>query len=40
MLAHAAPARTRVRWYDAGHPLNGAAYRGQLAWLEQRLAAT
>jgi len=39
-VAHAAPARTRVRWYDAGHPLNGAAYRGQLAWLEQRLAAT
>lgn len=39
-VAHAAPARTRVRWYRAGHPLNLAANRDQLAWLEQRLAAT
>jgi dienelactone hydrolase len=39
-LAQAAPPRTRVRWYDAGHRLNAKAFRDQLAWLERRLAAT
>jgi dienelactone hydrolase len=38
-IVRAAPPRTRVRWYDAGHPLNRAAVHEQLAWLEQRLAA-
>jgi dienelactone hydrolase len=33
----AAPARPEVRWYPAGHALDDAAYRDQLAWLEQRL---
>ena len=36
-LARAAPRGTRVRWYEAGHALNAAAYRDQLAWLAQRL---
>jgi uncharacterized protein len=39
-MTHAAPPRTRVRWYDAGHPLNLAANHDQLTWLEQRLATT
>jgi dienelactone hydrolase len=39
-MAHAAPVHTRLRWYRAGHPLNLAANRDQLTWLEQRLAAT
>ena len=37
-LARAAPQGTRVRWYDAGHALDAAAYRDQLAWLTRRLA--
>jgi dienelactone hydrolase len=37
-LARAAPPRTRVRWYDAGHRPNAAAFRDQLYWLERRLA--
>jgi dienelactone hydrolase len=36
-LARAAPAGTRVRWYDAEHPLDRQAYRDQLAWLSERL---
>jgi dienelactone hydrolase len=36
-LARAAPHGTRVRWYDAGHPLSRRAYRDQLAWLSKRL---
>ena len=36
-LAHAAPDGTDVRWYQAGHELDQAAYRDQLAWLAQRL---
>ena len=35
----AAPAGTDVRWYDAGHELDVAAYRQQLAWLAERLGA-
>jgi dienelactone hydrolase len=37
-LARAAPPRTRVRWYDAGHRLNAEAFNDQLTWLERRLA--
>jgi dienelactone hydrolase len=36
-FAHAAPKGTRVRWYSAGHGLNDAAYRDQLAWLAAKL---
>jgi len=36
-LAHAAPPRTELRWYPAGHALSAAAYRDQLAWLAARL---
>ncbi len=36
-FAHAAPHGTRLRWYAAGHGLNNAAYRDQLAWLAARL---
>lgn len=36
-LANAAPAGTRVQWYDAGHPLNAAAVRDQEQWLGARL---
>jgi dienelactone hydrolase len=36
-LANAAPAGTRVQWYDAGHPLNRAAVRDQEQWLGARL---
>jgi dienelactone hydrolase len=36
-LAHAAPTGTDVRWYPAGHDLDEAAYRDQLAWLAGRL---
>jgi len=36
-LARAAPAHTKVVWYAAGHALNNAAYRDQLAWLTARL---
>jgi dienelactone hydrolase len=37
-LVQAAPPGTSVRWYDAGHALNKAAYRDQLAWLVRKLA--
>jgi dienelactone hydrolase len=33
----AAPALPDVRWYPAGHELDDAAYRDQLAWLQRRL---
>lgn len=36
-LAHAAPPRTELRWYPAGHGLNIAAYREQLDWLARKL---
>jgi dienelactone hydrolase len=36
-LARAAPPATTVRWYAAGHSLNNAAWRDQLAWLSRRL---
>ena len=36
-LAAAAPKRTDVRWYRAGHALDLAAFRDQLAWLTERL---
>ena len=37
-LAAATPAKTEIRWYDAGHELNTKAYRDQLDWLEGKLA--
>jgi dienelactone hydrolase len=36
-LAAAGSRPKRVRWYQAGHGLNVAAYREQLDWLEERL---
>jgi dienelactone hydrolase len=36
-LAGAAPDGATVRWYDARHALDAAAYRDQLDWLEQKL---
>lgn len=36
-LAAAAPKGTDVRWYRAGHALDLAAFRDQLAWLSERL---
>ena len=36
-FAHAAPHGTRLSWYAAGHGLNNAAYRDQLAWLAAKL---
>jgi len=39
-LAHAAPRGSRIRWYDAGHALNAAATRDQLAWLARVLGIT
>jgi uncharacterized protein len=36
-LARAAPRDTLLRWYQAGHELNVAAYRFQLEWLSQKL---
>ncbi len=39
-LAHAAPPRTELRWYPAGHGLNIAAYRDQLDWLARKLHIT
>jgi dienelactone hydrolase len=39
-IVHAAPKQTRVRWYQAPHRLNSAAVADQLAWLQQRLAAS
>jgi len=36
-IAHAAPKGTRLRWYDAPHALNEAAYRDAFEWLESKL---
>lgn len=36
-LAGATPAKTEIRWYDAGHELNTTAYRDQLDWLVRKL---
>jgi len=36
-MIHAAPKGTLVRWYDAGHQLNAAAYRATFAWLAAKL---
>ncbi len=36
-FAHAAPKGTLLKWYVAGHGLNNAAYRDQLAWLAAKL---
>jgi dienelactone hydrolase len=38
LLAEAAPEGADVRWYDAPHELNDAAFRDQLAWLRRELA--
>lgn len=35
---HAAPKRTVVRWYPAGHALDSAAFRDAEQWLARRLA--
>jgi dienelactone hydrolase len=37
-VVHAAPKGTSVRWYDAPHQLNNAAYRDGFAWLMAKLA--
>lgn len=39
-VIHAAPARTTVRWYDAGHALDAKAWADARAWLLARLSAT
>jgi dienelactone hydrolase len=36
-VVRAAPPRTTVRWYEAGHALNDRAYRDAFAWLGKRL---
>jgi len=36
-LVHAAPPGTTVRWYDAPHALDRAAYRDAFAWLARKL---
>jgi len=36
-MAGATPANTEIRWYEAGHELNTAAYRDQLDWLVEKL---
>ena len=38
-IARAAPEGTTLRWYDAPHALNAAAYRYAFAWLGQKLRA-
>jgi dienelactone hydrolase len=38
-MVHAAPKGTLVRWYDAGHELDAAAYRAAFAWLAKKLQA-
>jgi dienelactone hydrolase len=37
-IIHAAPQGTLVRWYDAPHELDRAAYRNAFAWLMRRLS--
>jgi dienelactone hydrolase len=39
-VIHAAPARTTVRWYDAGHALDATAWADARAWLVAKLSAT
>lgn len=39
-VIRAAPARTTVRWYDAGHALDAHAWADARAWLVARLSAT
>ena len=36
-VVHAAPRGTTVRWYDAPHALDGAAYRFAFGWLARKL---
>jgi dienelactone hydrolase len=36
-MIRAAPKGTLVRWYDAGHELNAAAYHATFAWLASKL---
>ena len=36
-MIHAAQHGTLVRWYDAGHALNAAAYVATFAWLASKL---
>jgi hypothetical protein len=36
-IARAAPKGTPLRWYDAPHGLNRAAYRDAFAWLARKL---
>jgi dienelactone hydrolase len=36
-FADAAPDRTTVRWYDAGHILDDEAWRDQLSWMAEKL---
>jgi dienelactone hydrolase len=38
-MIHAAPSGTVVRWYDADHELDPAAYRATFAWLVAKLGA-
>lgn len=38
-IVHAAPRGTTVRWYDAPHALDRAAYRDAFAWLARKLEA-
>jgi len=38
-IVHAAPRGTIVRWYDAPHELDRAAYRDAFAWLARKLRA-
>lgn len=38
-IVQAAPPGTTVRWYDAGHALNAAAWRAATRWLLERLHA-
>jgi predicted esterase len=37
-VIHAAPARTTVRWYDAGHALDRRAWADARAWLVAKLS--
>ena len=39
-IVHAAPRGTTVRWYDAPHALDRAAYRDAFAWLTRKLAVS
>jgi hypothetical protein len=36
-IVRAAPSGTTVRWYDASHELDRAAYRDAFDWLGRRL---